>query len=374
MRIIVCTLGAEPGPVGGAERQAWRQAAELARRGHSVTLVCPWTPGATSGARAGVRIQRLPQLPVRYVRTLTYAPFLFLYLITLGRSADIVHVHLANLQADVAAIASRLAGVPLYLKIAAGGPRGEIGRLAWMAPLTRRIGIRWASRVQAISGEIEHDLAGIGIPSARVVSIPNGLDTDAIRPPTPDDRLRLRVELGLPRDLPIVLFLGRFAGYKGIGDLLEAWPSVRSPAVLVLVGEPALDDPVPVPAATATLLVRGWTSGVAAYLRAADILVQPSHAEGMSNTLLEAMAAGLAIIATDVGAAGEMLGGGQGVLVPARQPLAIARELDALIASPARRAALGVVARAAVVEQYSIGHVVDRIEATYRQVLAEARR
>jgi glycosyltransferase involved in cell wall biosynthesis len=372
MRILVCTLGAEPSPVGGAERQAWRQAVELATRGHSVTIVCPWTPGTRSGGRSGVRIVRLPQAPVRYIRTLTYAPFLFLYIVTRGREADLVHVHLGNLQADAIAPAARLVRRPVYLKIAAGGPLGEVQRFAWLAPVTRRIGIRWPRRVQAISDEIEADLMAAGVRRERIVRIPNGLDTDLIAPASLARRRALRSGLGLPRDRGIVLYLGRFAGYKGIADLLAAWAVLDRPALLLLVGEPALDDPIPLPEASESVMVRGWTSDVGDYLGAADILVQPSHAEGMSNTMLEAMAAGLAIVATDVGAAREMLRDGAGIVVPPRDPERLAAALSSVLDNPDRRAALGAAARAAAVDRYSIRSVVDRIEAAYAALLAEA--
>jgi glycosyltransferase involved in cell wall biosynthesis len=176
--------------------------------------------------------------------------------------------------------------------------------------------------------------------------------------------------LDLPAAGTLVLYLGRLAGYKGVGDLLEAWAGVRG-ATLVVVGEPALDDPVPVPTASPTLLVRGWTADVAGYLAACDVLVQPSHAEGMSNSTLEGMAAGLSIVSTDVGAAREMLGDDAGVIVPARNPRALAGAIGALVDDAERRASLGRRAREIVEARYGIEAVVSAIESAYAAMLQE---
>src|SRR5439155_27130265 len=98
----------------------------------------------------------------------------------------------------------------------------------------------------------------------------------------------------------------------------------------------------------------GPVSDVPAFLAAVDVAVLPSHAEGMSNALLEYMAAGRSVVATDVGANGHLLRGGElGVLVPPNDPAALAAALGRLLAEPARAAWLGAVARRHVQAHYS---------------------
>ena len=128
MRVLFCALEYPPSPTGGAERQAQLQAEELQRRGHVVEVVCQRTAGTRSGPVNGVRVHRLPRIDRRFFRTLSYLAALGVFLLSRLRRFDLVHVHLANAQADVAVAVARLAGRGSYLKLAAGGPLGEIGR------------------------------------------------------------------------------------------------------------------------------------------------------------------------------------------------------------------------------------------------------
>ena len=374
-RVLFCTLGYEPGPVGGAERQARLQAEELQRRGWTVDIVTPRDPGTSSGRVGAIRVRRLPAFPQRALRTATSPVVLFAWLLGNLRRYDLVHVHLANLQADVAALAARPFGVPLYVKLAAGGPRGEIARMRPVAWLTRRVGLRWAARTQATSSEIVRDLEAVGVPDARIVRIPNGLADEAYRPATSAERKRLRRKLGLPEDRVLALYAGRFAGYKGVQDLADAWSKLEpsQPATLVFVGAPAIDDPVEIPPATVTI-VHPWTDRVVEYLQACDIYAHPSHADGMPNSLLEAMAVGLACVATRVASVPEMIDDGRsGLLVDIGDVKGLRSAIGRLIDGKDLRARLGRAAAKEILERYRIGSVVDQIEAAYLDILAEAR-
>ncbi|OGO53651.1 MAG: hypothetical protein A2V84_06935 [Chloroflexi bacterium RBG_16_70_13] len=374
-RILFCTLGYEPGPVGGAERQARLQAEELVRRGHTVEVVTPRSPGTRSGRTDGVIVHRLRRIERRPLRTITYLPVLFAWLVLNVRRFDLVHVHLANLQADVAGIVTGLRRVPLYIKIATGGPKGEIARMRKVAWATRYVGIRSARRLQAISAEIEADVASLGVPTERLIRIPNGLNASAYHPVPVETRAALRDELGLPHGDVLYLYAGRFARYKGVLDLLEAWRQMATstPATLILVGEPALDAPVgdlPKPAHT---IIRSWTPRIAAYYQACDVYVHPSHADGMPNVVLEAMACGMAVIATRVAAVPTMIEDGRtGMLVDIGNVEQLRAAIKTLAADPAARARLGAAASEHVAATYPIARVVDRIEEAYEDILGSS--
>lgn len=174
----------------------------------------------------------------------------------------------------------------------------------------------------------------------------------------------------LPLDAVIVLFLGRFVPMKGLPVRVEAWSHIPpGGAALLLVGAFAesLDDFVASP-----VIVHDWTDAPGEYMDSADIFVLPSRSEGMSNALLTAMAHGLAVVATRVGAAEVMIEDGvSGCLIQPDDPAALREVLVSLIDDPARRASLGNAARRRVAERYSIGSVVDRIEAEYTTILGE---
>lgn len=370
MRILFCTLDYPPSEAGGAEQQAQHQAEELTRRGHAVDVVCGRRSTSSSGHEGSVMVYRLP-FPARapyIVGMLVYLAVLAGFLSLRLRRYDLVHVHLANLQADVAVAMARILGRPSYVKVAQGGPHGEIGRLRKVARLTRFFGLRHADAVQALSAEITRDLASIGVPPQRIHRIPNGL---------PDERPRIhataaeaRRALGIEANAVIALYVGRMEEEKGVHELLQAWRR-RTPADarLLLVGTPGRKDPVPLDSLPPAVEYRGWTDRPAEYMEAADIFVLPSHAEGMSNALLEAMAAGLAVISTPVGASPEVVRDGEsGILVDVGDVEGLAHAINDLAVDPELRGRLGERARETVCERYTIAAVVDAIEPVYRSI------
>jgi glycosyltransferase involved in cell wall biosynthesis len=288
------------------------------------------------------------------------------------RQHDLVHVHLANIQADVAVFWARLLRRPIYVKVACGGSAGEVRRLAKMAWVTRWFGLRHATRVQALSREIYNELLSIGVDQARVAQIPNGVDLEAFAPVSPDAQRALRRRLELPPDHSIALYVGRFATYKGVLDLLEAWNQIaRDGTLLLLVGTAEKTHYSIGPIKPGPFLeVRGWTDKVADYMRAADIFVHPTHADGMANTVLEALACGLPLLATRLGATDELLQeGNDALLVEPHDPQSLADGIQRLMADGDLRSRLRTHA-AQTAHSYSIATVVSRIEHEYGAITA----
>ena len=119
------------------------------------------------------------------------------------------------------------------------------------------------------------------------------------------------------------------------------------------------------------VLFAGFRSDAARLYQAADIFALPSHSEGSSNALLEAMSAKLAIVATAIGGNPEILEAGRtALLVPARRPVEMAAALERLIMDPAYARELGEAAFRQVVETYSPTHYRDRLCSYYREALA----
>lgn len=374
LRVLFFTWSYYPAPAGGAERQAKLQAEALTRRGHVVTVVCPRTSRETSGPIENVYVRRLFRIDARPLRRLSYLCALLGFSLAHIRSFDVVHIHLANLQADVIVPCALLMRRPVYIKVACGGEVGEVQRLAKVALLTRWFGLRHASYVQALSQEIVEELKSIGIPSKRIISVPNGLDYQSFTPADLSEKAILRKRLNLPEAATIVLFAGRFARYKGLNELLTVWRRMDPPtnAMLLLVGSADVDDAFPTIDVSPGIVVRGWTNQIRDYLRAADVFVYPSYADGMSNALLEAMSCGLAVVATRSGAAEEMIQHGRhGLLFDARDQIALEALLERVLRNSNLRKKLGKCARARAGD-YAIEVVVDRIEAAYaRMTLAE---
>lgn len=334
-----------------------------------VHVVCPSVNGSKSGTVNGVRVHRLPVFDRHLFRTLTYLPLLFVFLLVRLSRFDLVHVHLANLQADIAVFAATVVRRPSYLKLAAGGRLGEIGRLRKVAWLTRYYGIRHATLIQAISGEIFEDLTKIGVPVGRIRRIPNGVafSRPGQRPNTKDGRRRL----GLPEDALVVLYAGRMEREKGVHDLISAWRSARiANGLLLLVGSAGIKDPVSTHQLPRRTVYAGWSSEMQSYLRVADIFVLPSYVEGMSNALLEAMSTGVPCIATCVGATPDIISDGvNGLIITPGDRMALIGAMEALAADGKLRDRIGAAAQESVRANYEIGAVVSAIEAAYRSIV-----
>lgn len=117
-------------------------------------------------------------------------------------------------------------------------------------------------------------------------------------------------------------------------------------------------------------VLRGSVADVPGFLRGVDIAVLPSHSEGMSNALLEYMAAGRAVVATDVGANAQLLDGGRcGVVVPPGDEAAIVSAIGALLANPLQAAGYGAAARRRVAAEYSREAMTKRFETYYRDLV-----
>ncbi len=196
-------------------------------------------------------------------------------------------------------------------------------------------------------------------------------------------RSQARESLGLDPDALVFSVIGNLWPYKGHADLLAALAlaSAALPPdwVLLLVGRDidgqraVLEEICNRQDLAAHVRFLGERGDVPRLLRAADIHLSPSHTEGMPNNVLEAMCAGLPVIATNVGGIPELVVDDvTGILVPAANPPAMAKAILGLLANPARMAAMGAAARARVLESFSIEQSVACLERAYTALVPEA--
>ena len=187
-----------------------------------------------------------------------------------------------------------------------------------------------------MSRELAAEIAGAGVAAARIHVIPNGVDTTTYRPADPVERDRLRRGLGLGCATFTAVFVGRLHRVKNVEVLLDAM--TRTPDVeLVIAGDGDLRARLEERAAELGVASRvrffGMRDDVPDILKACDAFVLPSHGEGMSNALIEAMACGLpCLVATAVGGAAELVGTTAGITLPADDADAWAAALGRLAA------------------------------------------
>ena len=291
-------------------------------------------------------------------------------------------VHTRNLAALEAQLPAWWAGVP-------GRVHGEHGRDAedpdgtsrkhqWMRKAYRP----FVQHTIALGRELaDYSAQRIGIPPGRLHTIYNGVDTTRFHP-APDGR---RAPLaGSPFNDPALWVagtVGRMQTVKAQPVLARAFvqalqqqPALRQRLRLVLVGVGPLRAECEAVLQAAGVADLAWFAGergdVPDVMRGLDSFVLPSLAEGISNTILEAMASGLPVLATAVGANGELvLPGTTGHLVPPGDAGALADGLCQLAQDAAGAAALGRAGRQRVEQRFSLGSMVAAYESVYQRVL-----
>jgi glycosyltransferase involved in cell wall biosynthesis len=360
--------------VGGAERQLAAFAPEL----RALDIELHVLTRRYQGLRPFEVIDHVPvhRLPIPGPKPTASLTFTFTALPLLRRlRPHILHAHEVFSPATTATAAKRvLGGTPVVVTAHRSGPLGDVQRLLkkFMGRRRMRTFQQQVNAFVVISQEIDAELAGVGVPEARRVFIPNGVDTGHFAPLSAEARQAQRQKLTLPAEAPVAIFTGRLAPEKRVRHLIEAWPAVRAAhpeATLLILGvgpeEAALKQ-----AAGPGVVFAGRIENVVPYLQAADIFVLPSAAEGLSVAMLEAMSTGLAAVVTRVGGAADVIRHGEnGWLIPADDPAALQEALLSLAGDRAKRADLGQRARASVVAEYSLPVLAKRLRALYERLI-----
>jgi glycosyltransferase involved in cell wall biosynthesis len=238
------------------------------------------------------------------------------------------------------------------------------------AVLWERHAARWTDVLVCVSegerarGEAEGIRANFRV-------VPNGVDLEAFSEASPAERSAARGRLGLD-DAPLAVCVARLSRQKGQDVLLRAWPRVRERAEearLVLVGDgPAAAELAGLVSAGVELV--GARDDVADWLAAADVVVAPSRWEGMSLALLEAMARGRSIVATEVAGVREVLEKGAGAVVAVEDEPALAEAVAARLLAPALAAAEGAAARKQVERRHDLRTTLERMDDVYAEATA----
>lgn len=371
------------GPLGGAEQQALKLIQVLTARGIETKIVAGWWSydEPRTEAIAGVAIHRVFTFwyfggikGLRRFSTYLYMLSLLFYLIRHRRSYDLIHVHSMSPSTFVAALAGKMLGKKTISKVMAGSRWSDLKRMAdnksmvpgsrYMLPYIRHN----VDRVIALNKEISQELVKTGFVPDQIVRIPNGVGVDTYQ--------KLDYHFQPPARL---VFVGRLRPQKGLDTLLPALAQLQTAYPdyrwqLVIFGEgPAREQYETLTAElgiAGQVQFAGYVPDLLKRLAGSDIFVLPSRAEGMSNALLEAMAAGLPCIATEISGNTDLIQDGlNGLLVRPDEAEALTTALAKLLDSPALRERLGRQARETVCQKYSIEAVANRYLELYQNLL-----
>lgn len=336
----------------GGERQVALLAGELHRRGLRQLVVT----GRDTALAAALARQRVPVATVPWRAALDPRACLGLMrvLAAFRDPRPVLHAHDSHALV-LAGLATRLSPRPL---IATRRSATVPGRLGWW---------QHADRVVAISNAVCSLLLEGGVPAGRIVIIPSAVDLD---------RLRLRPP---PRwcppghgDVPFIVAVAALTPEKGHRVLLEAHAQLAPRPLLVLAGDgPERASLGALTRARGTdrdVLFAGAVDDATPLIHAARALVQPSLREALGTAVLEALALGTPVIASDTGGLSEVLEAGSGALVPPNDPAALAAAIACVLQAPGRRAVPPHLSR------FALGTVADQLTQMYTSASTETER
>lgn len=337
--------------------------------------------------RDGVEIHRIsPSLPGR-LGTVVFNIRAFLAMFRFRDDFDILHVHSIAVGKYGAMLAARMLGKKAVFEMTlVDSDDPEAIRRNSPAPPIEMVFFNMFDKYFAISEALAKSYEHMGMPRDKLWRLAKGVDTELYAPPA--DKAPIRRELGLPEDRPLVVFVGAVMVRKGVDVLMDAWKKVASEdsrAVLVVVGPDTFDEVqsrLNVFARDTKEMVKrdlegsvvftGMTDKVPEYLRASDIYVFPSRAEGMPASPLEALSCGLPVVLAPMQGIAEQVieDGKSGIIVPQDDAGALAEALLGLLRDPARAAELGRAARERALERFSVEKAAEALIGYYNDMLS----
>lgn len=349
--------------VGGLERVISLLCRRLDRTRFEPSVLCLRGGGefADELRAEGIPVHILPWS----IERLDYLAFLKVADVLRAECIDVIHTHNTG-PFFHGALGASLAGVRTHIHTDHARPFPD--RMRWM--VVEHLLSHLAYRVVGVSDHTTRNLIRYErIPREKLVTIPNGIE---LRPPT-RNRLEVRASLGIPADAPVVGTAGRITGQKGLEFLIQAavllgpaFPDLR----VVLVGDGEERSTLEKQARSVGVEDRvhflGVRMDIPDLLGAFDIYALPSRWEGLPMAVLEAMAAGLPVVASGVGGLPTAIRDGQeGLLVPPEDPAALAAALERLLADPELRRRMGSAAKQRYEADFTLQVMTRRYEALY---------
>lgn len=365
--------------IGGMERQALSLAQALVRAGHHVRILTGrWFRGTPHRqSYDGVEVIRHGALydgfgirGARRIAALVYMVTLAFALVRHRRSYDVIHVHGLSYHAYVAVRCARVLNKPVIVKLANSGKASDISKMKsgqhlflsrYLLPTALM-----ADRLVALNAIIRGELEAEAVSPDKIAEIPNGVCIP--------DRWVSSEHPGPER---VVSFVGRLHEQKAVDVLIRGFAGLPDPlkhkTVLRIVGDgpvrPALEALATDLCDQASIEFTGQVDDVDPDLEETDVLVLPSVAEGMSNTLLEAMARAIPVIASNIPSNAVLIEHGEtGWLFEPNDWTALTDLLASILEDAELLRGVGERGRRLVAEQYAIDRIGDRYADLYRQL------
>ena len=384
--------------VGGGETQARLLAEGLITNGHSVMVLTRRSDVALSKHEnyGAVSVYRLSPVGRGQFKKWGLLLSSLPALIRLRDQYDLIFVSGYRIIGLTAVLVGKLFRKPVVLKADSQGEMSgeffesglrKFGTSRSSLPFRLFLGFRnvilkKADAFSAISAEIASEWTSNRVPLNKIHLIPNGVDTTRFAPVNAKQKAFLRVKLTLPQAAIIAIYTGRLVSYKGLPLLLKVWDEIRcrhEDVILLLAGTGGLDihnceaqlhDYVKSAGLEENVWFLGPVQNIPEYLQAADLFVFPTENDAFPSSLIEAMACGLPIITTPVGAIKTIiLHQETGLFVQPGNRQQLYEALVAIVSDKTLASRLGQAGRQIVEERYSAGNTVGKYISLFENTL-----
>lgn len=315
---------------------------------------------------------------LNFLTSLSFSLLLAFKLFVMRNKYDIVHFHGASIPLIICLPLLKLLKKKVIAKILAsrlGTEAGSLrGRYFFIGNLLTVV-IRRTDAFIAISQEIADGLKSDGVQPERIIKMSNFVDTVKFYPVNSEGQHMLKIALSLDKNI-VINFTGRIVERKGVDVLINAFAKIKellASSILIIIGtgpdEDKIKNLVLKLGMNNNIRFLGHSSEVAKYYQTSDIFVLPSYAEGMPNSLLEAMACGLPVIASRIGGVVDVVEDGKsGILFEPGNVSELTSAMIRLLKDDELRQRLGTEARRRILENFSIDRVAEEYIKLYREL------
>lgn len=367
--------------LGGAEKQAFELSKALVKKGVKVSVITRRLSGLPARETLeGVEIERFKLFGCGWADSFAFMVKVFIYMLLRRAEYEAAHVHLASSPAVAAVLACRLTGKKIVIKLGRGRGLDELtlSQNTFLGRLKLKFLSLTGPEILVLNKEAYEWLKGSSeFSGLRPRLFRNGVDTGRYTPPLYHEKIAAKAAAGFENET-LFLAVGRLVPEKRMREFVELWAEIMSeererPKIrLVIVGqgpeEKKIKEAVLHLQVAQSVVLAGPKDDLLPYYRAADVFVLPSLTEGMSNSMLEAMACGVAIMASRVdGAKDAVTEGDNGCLFDPQNPAEIKQCLRRFISDRNLALRMGERARATAVERYSMVRVADEIVKIYEE-------
>lgn len=369
--------------IGGSEIQLHRLSEMLIRMGHKVSIVTRFVNElASCSTEGGKNIYRLPTIFNKgKLATLIFQFQNTFFLATHRSQYDIIHCHLATSTALGCLLANIITHRPVLIKFRSSGKTGDIQTSA-SNPLGRiKLSILKLAPCHFIapSEDILQEMTSEGFKRGEISIIPNGIDTDLFHPISHSEKQKKKQKMGL-KDKRLALYIGRLEPHKNIIPLIDAWIELHMMDknwCLLIIGAGKSEDEIKIKirkdGQKNAILYKPSIppDEVKEYLQIADLFIQPSKYEGISNAILEAMSCALPVLASNIKAnQGLIKDNHNGFLFNHEDMTDLKRVLEKTITDEKRLQSLGLNARVWVIEHFELSKIAEQYIRLYRRMIS----